>query len=177
MRHLSCEEGTHRSEVIVSSLRKGSFCTAFGSYFVLLLSCLPAGQTRRMWRVRQGSSLTWLSMRIRLQRRKPGETNKHFDLIVLPQDTIRPIRKIRGGDIYTHPLAYGVAHHKKITTHFMILGMLVVCLIMMHSVVGLYKLLWSTGHRTFGRPTRDAMVDRPKELWSTDQRPLERRRT
>ena len=57
------------------------------------------------------------------------------------------------------------------------LGMLVVGLIMMHSVVGLYKLLWSTVHRTFGRPTRDAMVDRPKELWSTDQRPLERCRT
>ena len=59
----------------------------------------------------------------------------------------------------------------------MMLGLLVVCLIMMHSVVGLYKLLWSTVHRTFGRPTRDAMVDRPEELWSTDQRPLERRRT
>ena len=59
----------------------------------------------------------------------------------------------------------------------MILGLLVVCLIMMHSVVGLYKLLWSTVHRTFGRPTRDAMVDRPKELWSVDQRSLERRRT
>ena len=59
----------------------------------------------------------------------------------------------------------------------MMLGVLVVCLIMMHSVVGLYKLLWSTVHRTFGRPTRDAMVDQPKELWSTDQRPLERCRT
>ena len=86
----------YRSKVIVSSLRRGSFCTAFGSYFVLLLSCLPAGQTRRMWMVRQGSSLTWLSIRIRLQRRKPGESNKLFDLIVLPQDTIRPIRSIRG---------------------------------------------------------------------------------
>ena len=71
----------------------------------------------------------------------------------------------------------GTAHHKKITTHFIMLGMLVVGLIMMHSVVGLYKLLWSVVHRTFGRPTRDAMVDRPEELWSTDQRPLERRRT
>ena len=36
----------------------------------------------------------------------------------------------------------------------MMLGVIVVCLIMMHSVVGLYKL-----------------------LWSVDQRPLERRRT
>ena len=35
-------------------------------------------------------------MRIRLQGRKPGESNKLFDLIVLPQDTIRPIRSIRG---------------------------------------------------------------------------------
>ena len=59
----------------------------------------------------------------------------------------------------------------------MMLGLLVVCLIIMHSVVGLYKLLWSTVHTSFGRPTRDAMVDRPKELWSTDQRPLARCRT
>ena len=49
----------------------------------------------------------------------------------------------------------------------MMLGMLVVCLIMMLSVVGLYKLLWSTVHRTFGRPTRDAMVDRPETLRTT----------
>ena len=54
--------------------------------------------------VRQGSSLTWLSIRIRLQGRKPGESNKLFDLIVLTQDTIRPIRKICGSEIYTHPL-------------------------------------------------------------------------
>ena len=59
----------------------------------------------------------------------------------------------------------------------MILGEIVVGLIMLHSVVGLYKLLWSVVHTSFGRPTRDAMVDRPKELWSTDQRPLERCRT
>ena len=55
----------------------------------------------------------------------------------------------------------------------MMIGELVVCLIMMHSVVGLYKLLWSVVHTSFGRPTRDAMVDRLEELWSTDQRPLE----
>ena len=30
--------------------------------------------------IRQGSSLTWLSIRIRLQGRKPGESNKLFDL-------------------------------------------------------------------------------------------------
>ena len=36
--------------------------------------------------VRQGSSLTWLSMRIRLQGRKPRESNKLFDLFYRPQD-------------------------------------------------------------------------------------------
>ena len=51
-------------------------------------------------------------MRIRLQRRKPGENNKHFDLIVLPQDTIRPIRKICGSK-RTCPLAYGGVYYKK----------------------------------------------------------------
>ena len=35
-----------------------------------------------MWRVRQGSSLTWLSIRIRLQGRKPEESNKLFDLFL-----------------------------------------------------------------------------------------------
>ena len=39
-------------------LQRSLFCTAIGSYFVLMVSCLPAEQTRRMWRVRQGSSLT-----------------------------------------------------------------------------------------------------------------------
>ena len=72
----------------------GSFCTAFGSYFVLLVSCLPAGQTSRMWRFRQGSSLTWLSIRIRLQGRKPGESNKLFDLFYRHTTDIRPIRGI-----------------------------------------------------------------------------------
>ena len=33
-----------------------------------------------MRRVRQGSSLTWLNMRIGLQGRKPRESNKLFDL-------------------------------------------------------------------------------------------------
>ena len=33
-----------------------------------------------MGRVRQGSSLTWLSIRIGLQGRKPRESNKLFDL-------------------------------------------------------------------------------------------------
>ena len=113
VRHLSCEEGTHRSEVIVRSLRWRLILYCLRQLFCFVAFLSACGQTRRMWRVRQGSSLTWLSIRIRLQRRKPGENNKHFDLIVLPQDTIRPIRKIRGGDIYTHPLAYGVAHHKK----------------------------------------------------------------
>ena len=71
--------------------------------FVAFLSA--SVQTRRMWRVRQGSSLTWLSIRIRLQRRKPWESNKLFDLFFLPQNTIRPIRSIRGSK-RTCPLAY-----------------------------------------------------------------------
>ena len=33
-----------------------------------------------MGRIRQGSSLTWLSIRIGLQGRKPRESNKLFDL-------------------------------------------------------------------------------------------------
>ena len=100
------EEGTHRSKVIVSSLRWRLILYCLRQLFCFVAFLSACGQTRRMWRVRQGSSLTWLSMRIRLQRRKPGENNKHFDLIVLPQDTIRPIRKICGSEIYTHPLAY-----------------------------------------------------------------------
>ena len=49
--------------------------------------------------VGQGSSLTWMSIRIGLQGRKPRESNKLFDLFFPPQDTIRlirPIRPIRG---------------------------------------------------------------------------------
>ena len=52
--------------------------------FVVFLSA--CGQTRRMWRVRRGSSLSWLSIRIRLQGRKPGESNKLFDLFSPLQD-------------------------------------------------------------------------------------------
>ena len=44
------------------------------------------GQTRRMWRVRRGSSLSWLSIRIRLQGRMPRESNKLFDLLFPSQD-------------------------------------------------------------------------------------------
>ena len=39
-----------------------------------------------MGRVRQGSSLTWLSIHIGLQGRKPGESNKLFDLFFPSQD-------------------------------------------------------------------------------------------
>ena len=55
-----------------------------------------SGQTRRMGMVRQGSSLTWLSIRIGLQGRKPGERNKLFDLFYRHRTLIRPIRLIRG---------------------------------------------------------------------------------
>ena len=96
VRHLSCEEGTHRSEVIVRSLRWRLILYCQGQLFCFVDFLSDSGQTRRMGRVRQGSSLTWLSIRIRLQGRKPGGSYKLFDLIVLPQDTIRPIRSIRG---------------------------------------------------------------------------------
>ena len=39
-----------------------------------------------MGMVSQGSSLTWLSIRISLQGRKPWESNKLFDLFFSPQD-------------------------------------------------------------------------------------------
>ena len=99
------EEGTHRSKVIVSSLRWRLILYCLRQLFCFVAFLSACGQTRRMWMVRQGSSLTWLSIRIRLQGRKPGESNKLFDLIVLPQDTIRPIRSIRGSK-RTCPLAY-----------------------------------------------------------------------
>ena len=65
----------------------------------------------------------------------------------------------------------------KITTNSLGLGWLVACLIFSLMMVGLYKLLWSTVLTCCGRSTRGVMVDRPSTLWSTDQRPLERRRT
>ena len=93
-----CHLLSHEDRLLVG-LRKlsvasdgGSFCTAKGSYFALWLSCLPVGQTRRMWMVRQGSSLMWLSIRIRLQGRKPEESNKLFDLLFRHKTRIRPIR-------------------------------------------------------------------------------------
>ena len=52
--------------------------------FVGFLSA--CGQTRRMWMVRRGSSLSWLSIRIRLQGLKPRESNKLFDLFSPLQD-------------------------------------------------------------------------------------------
>ena len=52
--------------------------------FVVFLSV--CGQTRQMGMVRQGSSLSWLSIRIGLQWRMPGESNKLFDLLFPSQD-------------------------------------------------------------------------------------------
>ena len=63
------------------------------------------GQNRQMGRVRQGSSLTWMSIRIRLQGRKPGERNKLFDLYychrTLSVLSVKSVVKIRN-----HPLVY-----------------------------------------------------------------------
>ena len=63
------------------------------AYFVLpsaaILFCgflSACGQTRRVWMVRRGSSLSWLSIRIGLQGRKPRESNKLFDLFFPSQD-------------------------------------------------------------------------------------------
>ena len=44
------------------------------------------GQTRRVWMVSRGSSLSWLSIRIGLQGHKPRESNKLFDLLFPSQD-------------------------------------------------------------------------------------------
>ena len=41
--------------------------------------------------VRQGSSLTWLSIRIGLQGLKPRESNKLFDLFFLPHPGHEPV--------------------------------------------------------------------------------------
>ena len=52
-----------------------------GQLFCFVGFLSSCGQTRWVWMVRQGSSLSWLSIRIRLQGRKPGESNKLFDLL------------------------------------------------------------------------------------------------
>ena len=51
-----------------------------GQLFCFVVFLSACGQTRRMGMLRQGSSLSWLSIRIRLQGRKPRESNKLFDL-------------------------------------------------------------------------------------------------
>ena len=48
-----------------------------------------------MGMVSQGSLLTWQTIRIGLQGRKPGESNKLFDLYYRHRTLIRPIRSIR----------------------------------------------------------------------------------
>ena len=69
-----------RSEVTVSSLRWRLILNCLRQLFCFDGFLSACGQTRRMGMVRQGSSLTWLSIRIGLQGRKPGESNKLFDL-------------------------------------------------------------------------------------------------
>ena len=72
------------SEVIVSSLRRRLILYCQGQLFCFDAFLSACGQTRRMGMVRQGSSLTWLSIRIGLQGRKPRESNKLFDLFFPP---------------------------------------------------------------------------------------------
>ena len=90
------EEGTHRSKVIVSSLRRRLILYCLWQLFCFVAFLSASGQTRRMWRVRQGSSLSWMNIRIRLQGHKPEESNKLFDLFYRRRTLIRLIRPIRG---------------------------------------------------------------------------------
>ena len=76
-----------RSEVTVSSLRWRLILYCQGQLFCFDAFLSACGQTRRMGMVRQGSSLTWLSIRIGLQGRKPRESNKLFDLFFPPRAT------------------------------------------------------------------------------------------
>ena len=85
-----------RSEVTVSSLRWRLILNCLRQLFCFDAFLSACGQTRRMGMVRQESSLTWLSMRVGLQGRKPGESNKLFDLFYRHRTLIRPIRSIRG---------------------------------------------------------------------------------
>ena len=48
----------------------------------------PAGQTRQMGRFRQANLLGWMNITIRLQGRKPGESNKLFDLIFPKSESV-----------------------------------------------------------------------------------------
>ena len=57
-----------------------------GQLFCFVVSLSARGQTRRMWRIRWGSSLSLLSIRIGLQGHKPRESNKLFDLFSHLQD-------------------------------------------------------------------------------------------
>ena len=63
------------------------FCTANGSYFVLWLSVCQ-GQTRRVGKFSQASLLAWMNIPTWLQRRKPGESNKLFDLFLPKSESV-----------------------------------------------------------------------------------------
>ena len=73
------------SEVTVRSLRWRLILYCQRQLFCFVAFPSACGQTRRMWMVRQGSSLSWLSIRIGLQGRKPRESNKLFDLFYRPR--------------------------------------------------------------------------------------------
>ena len=75
-----------RSEVIVSSLRWRLILYCQGQLFCFVGFLSARGQTRRVCIVRRGSSLSWLSIRIGLQGRKPRESNKLFDLFFPSHD-------------------------------------------------------------------------------------------
>ena len=75
-----------RSKVTVRSLRWRLILYCLRQLFCFVVFLSACGQTRRMGMLRQGSSLSWLSIRIRLQGLKPRESNKLFDLFSPLQD-------------------------------------------------------------------------------------------
>ena len=72
--------GFHEAQVIVRSLRWRLILYCLRQLFCFDAFPSASGQTRQRGRIRRGSSLTWLSIRIGLQGRKPRESNKLFDL-------------------------------------------------------------------------------------------------
>ena len=77
----------HAKDIVVAPGEP--FCTANGSYFVLWLSVCQ-GQTRRVGRFSQASLLAWMNITTWLQRRKPGESNKLFDLFPPQSNPFNP---------------------------------------------------------------------------------------
>ena len=65
-------------DIIVAPAEPFLYCQR--QLFCFVVFRLPAGQTRQMGRFRQASLLAWMNITTWLQGRKPGESNKLFDL-------------------------------------------------------------------------------------------------